>query len=206
MLSNHIVSTIPNNGDQNVPSGPFTLIVQFDDTLRAVSNLDRAVEFKEKATGSIVPGASEYNQATRTLTFIPCIPLQGNTEYILVLKSSSFQNGGGCCYTDATIQFKTTQAPPIRLSVSRADSAGAPKLLSFAYSARPLAALISAAAGLLGQPAEGASIALDVGGGRQVPMTTDGDIVQLRDGDSLILTQLHDLNQGGYLLVLCIAI
>jgi ubiquitin len=191
MLSNHIVSTIPKNGDKKVPPGPFTLIVQIDDKLRAVSDLERAVEFIEESTGRNVSGTSEYNQTARTFTFIPTIPLQGNTDYRLVLKSSSFQTESMHC-TDATIRFKTAHAAPIRISVSRAGAAESSRLLSFAYSARPLAAVISAAAELLGQPAEGASIALDIGGGRLVPMVTDLDIVQLRDGDSLILGQLHD--------------
>ena len=120
LMSNHIVSTTPKDGEKDVSPVAFLRIKIVLDG-RVTPERAVTVDASPPSGGECIriPGNSTYDVASSTLTFTPSEPLRCSQKYKVHVPGRS-----GCCGGGSFEFWTAAEGPVIRLSLSLPLSAG----------------------------------------------------------------------------------
>ena len=201
VIGNHIVSCHPPKNAVDVALTA-SIAIKLDDNADVI-NTSGAVILKSPAVCSVL-GSIQYDQTTRCLTLTPKEPLLPSTKYTVKMSSdnNSFAYGQGYLHLGSfEYSFTTVAAVPIKLFALVKGAATESKVpfTTVLPMLHPLEALLTAIVNALGQSLQvtmGDTLYL-LSGNDQIKLKRDRDVLQLKDGDVLVVAIKDQSSDNG---------
>ena len=185
LLSNHVVSSVPRNGETNVPVNS-TIQISLDSTVGSVTandalSLRKVGKNRRSSDEKYVDGHTSYDEESRTFSFTPSLSYLPHDEEIEVAITGRYHVSGS---------FRFHTGPPLQNRLAVSTEGGPCRILEFKFEppVRPYHCLLSAALDLLHVSRDNfAEMKLALPDGKFTKILSDKDVVQLRDDDSVVV-------------------